>query len=412
MRRAWVQCAPRLGYAPGVDHAHDLILLGGVLGLLSIFAGLVSARVGAPLLLVFLVVGMLAGEDGPGGIIFDDFRSSYLIGSVALAAILFEGGFKTDRQMLREAFWPAAAMATVGVAVTAGIVAAAAHWLGVPWAEAAVIGAALAPTDAAAVSVLLRRAQVALPHRLTALLEVESGLNDPMSVFLMIAVVEILVHTGAITPGHAALLFAKEIGGGVVFGAAGGYTLLLALRRLPAEAPIFPVLTLAAVFTCFGAAQALGASGFLAVYLMGVVAGISEYRTRARMEEFFEALSWLAQISLFLLLGLLVTPHDLLPQAGLVALVAAALILVARPVASFACLLPFGFGLRDSAFAAWVGLRGAVPIYLTIIPVLEGAPHGERLFGVAFGIVVASLLVQGWTIRQAATLLGYGRKKE
>ncbi len=395
-----------------MDQAHDLILLGGVLGLVSLFAGLASAWIGAPLLLVFLAIGMLAGEDGPGGIQFDDFGGAYLIGSIALAAILFEGGFKTERTALKQAFWPALAMATVGVAISAGVVAAAGVWLfGVSWGEALVIGAAMAPTDAAAVGVMLRRARVAVPDRLTALLEIESGLNDPMSVFLTIAVVTFLTSPSGLTVGHAALLFATEMGGGTVLGIAAGYGLLALLRRLPAEASIFPVLAFAAVLTLFGAAQRLGASGFLAVYLMGVITGTGDYRTRHRMEQFYEAFAWLAQVTLFLMLGLLVTPHDLLPAAGAIAVVAAVLILVARPLAAFICLLPFGFGVRQSAFAAWVGLRGAVPIYLTIIPVLSGAPGAERLFGIAFGTVVASLVVQGWTIRHAATLLGFGRKE-
>ena len=396
-----------------MEHAHDLILLGGVLGLLSIFAGLASGRVGAPLLLVFLLVGMLAGEDGPGGLVFDDFPASYMIGSIALAAILFEGGFKTQRSLLRLAFWPALAMATAGVVVTAGIVAGAA-WLlfGVPPGEAAVIGAVLAPTDAAAVGVLLRRARLALPERLLALLEIESGLNDPTSVFLTVAATEALVQPGSLTASHAALLFASEMGGGAAIGLGGGYALLAMLRRLRAEAPIFPVLALSAVLAVFGAAQTVGASGFLAVYLMGVIAGAGDYRTRGRMEEFYEAFGWLAQIALFLLLGLLVTPHKLLPQSGMIAVVTAVLIVLARPAAALACMLPFGFGLRATGFAAWVGLRGAAPIYLTIIPVLQGAPHGERLFGLAFGTVVASLVAQGWTVRQAGALLGFGRKED
>ncbi len=396
-----------------MEQAHDLILLGGVLGLLSIFAGLLSARINAPLLLVFLAIGMLAGEDGPGGIQFSDFRASYLIGSIALAAILFEGGFKTERVALKQAFWPALTMATAGVAISAGVVAAASVWLfGVPWGQALVIGAAMAPTDAAAVGLMLRRAKVAVPERLTALLEIESGLNDPMSVFLTIAVVTALVAPDGLSPGHAARLFVTEMGGGAVLGIAAGYALLVLLRRLPAEAPIFPVLAFAAVLTLFGAAQSVGASGFLAVYLLGVIAGTGDYRTRKRMEQFYEAFAWLAQVTLFLMLGLLVTPHDLLPAAGVIAVVAAVLILVARPLAAYVCLLPFGFGLRQSSFAAWVGLRGAVPIYLTIIPVLSGAPGAERLFGIAFGTVVASLVVQGWTIRQAATLLGFARKED
>ena len=177
------------------------------------------------------------------------------------------------------------------------------------------IGAALAPTDAAAVGSLLRRARVAVPERLTALLEIESGLNDPMSVFLTVLFVEGLVHPGAMTARHAVTLFVVEMGGGALFGLAGGYALLALLRRLPAEASIFPILTFAAVLALFGLAQTLGASGFLAVYLMGIIAGTSDYRTRARMEEFYEAFAWLAQIALFLLLGLLITPHAMLAQA-------------------------------------------------------------------------------------------------
>ena len=395
-----------------VEHAHDIILIGGLLGLLCIFAGLVSARINAPLLLVFLGVGMLAGEDGPGGIAFSDFAASYLVGSIALAAILFDGGFKTERRMLRQAFWPALTLATVGVGVTAGIVAAIGVYLfAVPWGQALVIGAALAPTDAAAVGVLLRRANLALPERLTAVLEVESGFNDPMSVFLMVAIVTALTAPGGLSTGHAAILLATEMGGGVVFGLVGGYALLALLRRLTLEASLFPVFALAAMATLFGLAQMLGASGFLAVYLMGVICGTSDYDVRGRMEEFYEALAWLAQIALFLMLGLLVTPHALLPGATAIAFVAATLILVARPVAAFACLLPFRFGLRGSAFAAWVGLRGGVPIFLTIIPVLSRAPGAEQLFGLTFGTVVASMIVQGWTIGPAGRLLGYGKKE-
>ena len=407
----WVQWSGRLGYWAAVEQAHDLILLGGALGLLSIFAGLASAKVGAPLLLVFLAIGMLAGEDGPGGIRFEDFRASYLIGSIALAAILFEGGFKTERRKVRLALWPALAMATVGVLVTAGIVAAACRLFGVPWGEALVVGAVLAPTDAAAVSVLLRQARLAVPDRLSSLLEIESGLNDPMSVFLTVAATEALLLPGSLTAGHAALLFATEMGGGAIAGIAGGLALLALLRRMPGEAPIFPILALSALLAVFGAVQSLGASGFLAVYLMGVIAGTGDYRTRERLEEFYEAFAWLAQIALFLLLGLLVTPHDLVPQAGLIAGVTAVLILLARPVAAFVCMLPFRFDWRATGFAAWVGLRGAAPIYLAIIPVLQGAPNGGRLFGLAFGSVVASLLIQGWTVRQAGAAFGFGRKR-
>lgn len=396
-----------------MDAAHELILLGGALGLLSIFAGLFSARLGAPLLLVFLLLGMLAGEDGPGGIAFNDFASAYLIGSVALAIILFEGGIKTTREMIARALAPAVALATAGVVITAGIVGASVVWLaGATWREALLVGTAVAPTDAAAVAALLRRARVAVPARVEALLEIESGLNDPMSVFLTIVLVELLLTRGPVVPTHAAILFLREMGGGSVIGIGGGYIVLLLLRRLRTELSLYPVLAFTAALTLFGGAQSLGASGFLAVYLAGVVIGINDHQASRVVERFFETLGWLAQIVLFLMLGLLVTPHDLVPLLLPSLGIAIVLILVARPVGTFLCLAPFGFTARESAFAAWVGLRGAVPIYLAIIPVLAGTPNANILFGAVFVMVIASLVIQGWTIGLAARLLGFGRHAE
>jgi cell volume regulation protein A len=391
-----------------VEHAHELILVGGALGLASLFAGLASAKLGAPLLLVFLVAGMLAGEDGPGRIQFSDFHAAYLIGSIALAAILFEGGLKTEKSMLVAAFWPAAAMATAGVAITTGIVGASAVLMfGVPWVNGMAIGAALAPTDAAAVALLLHRAKIGISDRVTALLEVESGLNDPMSVVLTVALVQLATSPAGLTAAQGALLLTEEMGGGAAMGLAGGWLLLTVLRRMSADASVFPVLALAAVLTVFGGAQILGASGFLAVYLMGVVAGRGQFPARPQMIAVYEAFGWLAQVTLFLMLGLLVTPHALLPHAWPILAISAVLILLARPVAAFPCLLPFGFSLREAAFASWVGLRGAVPIYLTIIPVLAGAKDGAVLFGITFGVVVTSLVVQGWTIGWVGRRLGF-----
>ncbi len=392
-----------------MDTAHELILVGGALALLSILAGAVSSRFNAPLLLVFLLLGVLAGEDGPGGIAFSDFRAAYLIGSVALAVILFDGGLQTERAMIKAALWPALALATVGVVLTAAIVAvAAALILHLHWSEALLIGAVLAPTDAAAVNTLLRGTGVAVPERVTAALEIESGINDPMSVFLTVVLVQVLTLPGGVTVLHAALLFGEEMFGGAAIGIGAGYTLLWLLRRLPLDTPIYPVLAVATVLTVFGGAQIAGASGFLAVYLMGVIVRINQFEARRALVFASGAFAWLAQIALFLMLGLLVTPHKLLPIAVPVLAIAAVLILVARPVATFLCLLPFGYDRREAAFASWVGLRGAVPIYLAIIPVLAGTHNGVVLFGGTFGVVIASLVVQGWTISPVARLLGFG----
>jgi cell volume regulation protein A len=394
-----------------LGRAHELILLGGALGLLSILAGLISRRVGAPMLLVFLGLGMLAGEDGVLGVPYDDFTSAYLIGSVALAVILFEGGLKTPVHMLRLAFWPAAVLATIGVAATAlvlGMFVAVVD--GVPLVAGLLAGAAAAPTDAAAVAVLLRRSGASLPERLLALLEVESGLNDPMSVFLTFLLLHIIVAPNSVGIGDAVSLFLEEMAGGAALGLAGGWLLAQSLKRLSLETSLKPVLVLAGGLAIFGLAQLLGTSGFLAIYLAAVVTGAAQHRAKQDVEHFFEGMAWLAQIVLFVMLGLLVTPHDLPPYLANAVIGAAVLIVLARPVAVFACLLPFGFTLRETAFASWVGLRGAVPIYLSIIPALADPNRDERLFASIFILVIASLIVQGWTVGLAARLLGFARR--
>ncbi len=390
--------------------AHELIAAGGLLGLLSILAGLVSRRFGAPVLLVFLALGMLVGEDGLG-VPFDDFYAAYLIGSIALAIILFEGGVKTRIPTLRLAFWPAFVLATVGVAATAGVMGGFVLLIepSVPLAGALLAGAVSAPTDAAAVSTLLRRAQVALPERVSALLEVESGLNDPMSVFLTILLIHMLAEPGWTTFGNAALLFGLEMLGGAAFGCAGGWLLSLMLRRLRLEAALATVLVLAGALALFGLAQSAGTSGFLAIYIAALITGATRHEARHEVETFFEGMAWLSQIVLFLMLGLLVTPSHLLGQLVAGAGGALVLIFVARPVAVLPCLLPFGYGWREIGFASWVGLRGAVPIYLSILPALADPTRNIRLFDAIFVLVVASLMLQGWTIAPAARLLGFGR---
>jgi cell volume regulation protein A len=401
-----------LGHA-AIARAHELILLGGALGVLSIIAGLISRRVGAPMLLVFLALGMLAGEDGVLGIPYDDFHSAYLIGSVALAVILFEGGLKTPVAMFRLAFWPAAVLATIGVALTAIVLGIFVSLVdGVPLIGALLAGAAAAPTDAAAVAVLLRRAGAALPERLLALLEVESGLNDPMSVFLTFLLMRLIAEPGSIGADGAVLLFVEEMAGGAALGLVGGWALAQCLKHLRLEASLAPVLVLAGGLAVFGLAQLLGTSGFLATYLAAVITGATQHRARQDVEHFFEGMAWLAQIVLFLMLGLLVTPHELPPYLPGAVIGAAVLIFLARPVATVACLLPFGFNLREMTFASWVGLRGAVPIYLSIIPGLADPNRDQRLFASVFILVIASLVVQGWTVGLAARLLGYGRRRQ
>ena len=387
--------------------SHELILVGGLLCLAAIFAGLATSRIGTPLLLVFIAVGMLAGEDGPGGIRFDDFKQAYLVGSLALAAILFQGGLSTSRGMLKQALFPSIALATIGVAISSGVVGTAAVWLfHLSWPEALLVGAVTAPTDAAAVSVLLHMSRAPVPSRVVAVLEVESGLNDPMSVFLTLALVQVLLAPQGLDARSAGLLFVEELGGGIAIGLVSGYALLALFRRLKADRPVLPILALGVAMAVFGGAQLVGASGFLAVYLAGLVVGNHQHPAGESVTRFFATLGWLAQITLFLMLGLLVTPHQLPPVALDALAIAAALIVVARPLAVFTCLLPFGWRVREAAFVSWAGLRGAVPIYLTTVPLLEGFKSGRTMFDVVFVVVIASVALQGWTLAPVARLLG------
>jgi cell volume regulation protein A len=406
--------SPEMMVAAGravMHDSHQAILLGGGLGVLSILAGIASRRIGAPMLLAFLALGMLAGEDGLLGIHFDDYATSYLIGSVALAVILFEGGLKTPVSMLRLALWPALALATIGVVITAAIVGAVVAVVDrLPLLPALLAGAVVAPTDAAAVAVLLRTSGAALPERLTALLEVESGLNDPMAIFLTLLLINLIIAPGSLGMGGAALFLLEEMAGGALLGLAGGWLLAWSIERLPLEPALATVFVLSAALGLFGIAQLVGASGFLAVYLAGIVTRASSPRVRDGIAPFFEGMAWISQIVLFLMLGLLATPH-LLPQyiAGAIG-GAAALIFLARPVAVFATLLPFRLPWRESAFASWVGLRGAVPIYLSIIPALGDPVRGASLFASIFIVVILSLIVQGSTLGLSARLLGFGMR--
>ena len=386
-----------------MDISHQLILVGAGLVFISIFAGLISSRVGAPLLLVFLGLGMLAGEDGPGGLDFDDFGTAYTIGATALAIILFDGGLRTTRETLRLATWPSLVLATLGVAITAGLTGAfAVLVLDLSLLEGLLAGSIVASTDAAAVFFLLNLRGTNLVKRVSASLEVESGLNDPMAVFLTVTCVELI--TGGVPDaswdsiGHFAGDFSLQLAGGAVIGLCGGYILLRLINSLQLAPGLYPVLALSGALLTFGGAQLLGASGFLAVYLAGVVLGTRRHRATQLIERFQDGAAWLCQIVMFLMLGLLVTPSDLVDSGAPALAIAVFLLLIGRPLAVAVCLAPFRFAWREQLFIAWVGLRGAVPIFLGTVPVLAGLPGARLYFEIAFVVVLTSLLVQGWTV--------------
>lgn len=350
---------------------------------------------------------MLAGSEGLGGIVFEDYRLAFRLGTAALVLILFDGGLNTPLESLRRSLWPAFVLATVGVAVTAGVLAIAVRLLGFSWPAALLLGAVVSSTDAAAVFAVLRASGVQLKKRVGATLELESGLNDPMAVILTLAFTAYLSGDGEV--GATGLLvqvpLQLAIGSllGVGFGLAGRK--LLRVIRLPVGG-LYPVLTLALALFAFSVPTLLEGSGFLAVYLAGMLIGNAEIPYRTGIVRFHDALAWCGQVAMFLMMGLLVFPSRLLEVAPVGLAVGLILALVARPLAVVPLLLPFRFPARETALIAWVGLRGAVPIILATFPVLEGVPGAERLFDVVFFIVVVSAVIPGGTVSWASRRLG------
>lgn len=389
-----------------MDFANQIILIAGLLFLVSILASVISSRIGAPLLLVFLVIGMLMGESGPGGIEFHDFPSAYLIGSLALAVILFDGGLRTKVDTFRVGLRPAVTLATLGVLLTVGITGLlTALLLDLPLIVGLLIAAIVGSTDAAAVFYLLRAHGLELKQRVGATLEIESGSNDPMAIFLTIALVEFIVGEHASLGVGLAVEFVQQMGIGAVVGLAGGLLLQWLINRIRLTPGLYPLLAVSGALLLFGAAAVLDGSGFLAVYLAGILLGNRPLQSAQNIRRFHDGLAWLAQIIMFLMLGLLVTPRELLEVAVPALVVAAILILLARPLAVIACLLPFRFPWREQLFMGWVGLRGAVPILLGLLPFLAGAEGAAMYFNIAFFVVLISLVVQGWTVAPLARWL-------
>lgn len=392
-----------------VDSLNAMILILAALVAVSVFSSLLSYRVGAPLLLVFLGIGLLAGADGPGGLGFDDVGTAYLVGSIALAVVLFDSGFHTPLKSVRQAAFPALSLATVGVLITAVVVAVPCYYLlGLDWMQSLLLGSIVASTDAAAVFFLLRVGGITVRDRVRSILEVESGSNDPMAIFLTMVLLQFIVdrstHTGFGLYVIVELL--RQFGIGGVLGLAGGALIVQAVNRLGLERGLMPIAALALALVLFAGTAALGGSGFLAVYVAGLVAGNSTLVAPDTMRRFQDGASWLAQIAMFLTLGLLATPSEFVPLILPSLAVAAVLIFVARPLAVWIGLLPFRTNRNETAFVAWVGLRGAVSILLAVLPMVAGMENGRLFFNVAFLVVLVSLAVQGWTLAPVARWLG------
>ena len=389
-----------------MEYSNQLILIGAALVAVSLVLSAFASRAGTPLLLVFLALGMLAGEDGPGGIEFNDVQLTYLIGSVALGIILFDGGMRTNLSAVRAVIAPALVLATAGVALTAAIVAAFAVWIfDANWLQGLLLGSIIGSTDAAAVFSVLNSRGLALKRRVSAILEFESGSNDPMAVFLTLILVEALIAAKTTLDWNVAGVLVAQFGIGGIAGLAGGFLMAWIINRLELASALYPLLASSLALLLLAGTTHFGGSGFLAIYIAGLVLGNRQVQSAQNILRVHDGFAWLCQIGMFLVLGLLVTPKDLLTVAGTALLVAVILTAVARPLAVVLCLAPFRYPWREQAFISWMGLRGAVPIIIGIFPLVAGVDNAWLYFNVAFFVVLISLFVQGWTVAPAARLL-------
>ena len=388
-----------------MDEGLLLLLIGAILAA-SIIVALGAARTGLPVLVAFLGLGMLLGSDGPGGIAFDDAKLARETGTAGLALILYEGGLQTSWRRLREVMAPASLLSTVGVVVSALVTGVAARLLfDISWLEAVLLGAVVSSTDAAAVFATLRFTHIR--RRLARTLEAESGGNDPMAIALTLGLIAWVERPHTDGFGHLVLLVLQQIGIGLVAGAVLGVAATWVFSRIPASIGAFaPVASVAAAALSFGVADVLGGSGFLAVYLVGLAVGSTPSRYRRQLVAFHEGVAFVAQVALFVMLGLLVFPSRL-PHVAVASLVLAAiLMLVARPAAVLASTFPLGFSQRERLLLGWAGLRGAVPIVLATFVLSSDVPDRETIFNAVFFVVVVSTIAQGTTLEWVARWLG------
>ncbi len=387
----------------------DYLLLGvALLLLLSVISSKASTQLGVPTLVLFLVIGMLAGSDGPGGIYFDNPWLAQSLGSVALIFILFSGGLDTKWKEIKPILWKGAVLSTLGVILTALIVGCAAYYvLDFSIYEALLLAVIISSTDAAAVFSILRTRQIRLKGNLRPLLELESGSNDPMAIFLTTGMISLILNPGT-SPAAMVPMFAQQMALGAVFGVLSGRSMAYFINRIRLDYQgLYPILTISLVMITYTATSILGGNGFLAVYLAGLSLTNHSFIHKRSLIHYHDSLAWLMQIAMFLTLGLLVFPKQLIPVASIGLFICFVLMFMARPISVLLCLLPFrDMSIEERIMVSWVGLRGSVPIILATFPLIYGIDEADMIFNVVFFVVLTSVLVQGSTIPFVARHLG------
>ncbi len=379
--------------------AQNILLLGSILLFISIVASKTSFRLGIPTLILFLGIGILAGSEGPGGIYFDDPKTAQFLGILALSFILFSGGLDTKWESIRPVLWQGITLSTLGVLLTAGAVGIFVHLVfNFSIEEGLLLGAIVSSTDAAAVFSILRTKSLGLKGNLRPLLELESGSNDPMAIFLTISLTYLIANKDFSVLSMVPMFFQQMIIG-ALFGCGIGLLMIWIVNKIKLDVEgLYPVLIMALVTFTYSFTDFVGGNGFLAVYLSGLVLGNSNFIHKKSLIKFYDGIAWLMQIVMFLALGLLVYPSKVFPLVGVGLLISVFLIFIARPVAVFISLLFFKMNFRKKLMISWVGLKGAVPIVLATFPLIAKLEYAETIFNLVFFISATSILIQGTTL--------------
>lgn len=389
----------------------NMLALGAIL-IFSVFASKTSARYGVPVLLIFIGVGMLCGSEGPGGIHFDDPHITHVLGTIALIFILFSGGLSTQFKFVAPVWKEGVSLAIFGVLLSTGLIAMVIRLvMGWDWIPSALLGAAISSTDAAAVFSVLKNRHLGLKHDIQSIIELESGSNDPMAVFLTLSFIQIYLTPESFSWSQIFVSFFIQMSLGALAGWFLGKAMVYVINWLDLEFEgLYPVFTIAGVISIYSLTEYCGGNGFLSVYLAGLTMGGEKYFSKKTLGVFHDGLAWLCQVTMFMALGLLVYPSDITPIIVPGVIIALFLMFLARPLSVFLCLAGFKYNWREMIFVSWGGLRGAVPIILATYILVSEVTHSKTMFNLVFFIVIFSVLIQGTSLGKMARWMGVQEK--